>query len=387
MAEAVMSYHNNIQDKDAPDFTFEKQEAAMRDVLRDVKADMDWQDKQLLSANVTRDEVRDALKKAQSGKAAGIDGIPYEFWAAFMGGADDETQTNDDGFDSIKYLTLVFNDIEAHGTLPDTKFADGWLCPIYKKGDKRKIENYRPITLLNSDYKIYTRTLTSKLGTVADTLIHEDQAGFVPKRHIENQTQTCRVLVDYAEALEEDGVIVALDQEKAYDKIDHTYLWRTLEALGLPPRFIKKMGPGGISQYLAVVQGMPSHVESELIKMIRTFMWDSSSSPPVGMDTLYRPISEGGLGLLDLKARNEAINMMWLKRYLTLTPNRPKWAYAMDAILAKHVVKRFGAIDTKAQVNTFLQSWTPAYAARSRLPRYIKDMLSTGKSYCQPGTT
>ncbi|TFY50105.1 hypothetical protein EVJ58_g11185, partial [Rhodofomes roseus] len=241
MADAVRTYHNDIQNTDAPGFTLEKQTVAMQDVLRDITVDMDWQEKQLLSTNASKDEVRDALKKTQTGKAAGIDGIPYEFWTAFMGGADDDTQTDDEGFDSVKYLTAVFNDIEVHGLTPESKFADGWMCPIYKKGDKRKIENYRPITLLNTDYKAYTRILTSRLGTMADTLIHEDQAGFVPKRHIENQTQTCRVLVDYAEALDEDGVIVALDQEKAYDKIDHAYLWQTLEALGLPPRFIQKV--------------------------------------------------------------------------------------------------------------------------------------------------
>ncbi|TFY57613.1 hypothetical protein EVJ58_g6920 [Rhodofomes roseus] len=579
MADVVMTYHNNIQEVDPPGFTLAKQQAAIQVVLQDIEVNIDYQEKQLLSANATKDDVKDALKKTKTGKAAGIDGIPYEFWTAFMGDADEEAQTDEDDFDIIKYLTMVFNDIETHGKLPDSRFADGWLCPIYKKGDKRKIENYRPITLLNTDYKIYTRILTSKLGTIATTLIHEDQAGFVPNRHIENQTQTCRVLVDYAEALDEDGVIVALDQEKAYDKIDHTYLWQALEALGLPPRFIQKvknlysnaqttvivngershfftvtrgvrqgdplscllfdlaieplaialrrseiagfhipgtaerlvaslfaddtssflsksdnwtslwnvlgqwctasrakfndgktevipigsstyrravyesrridpsdqdspqippqvhiapdgepvrvlgawignnidqvsiwapamhkirsfldrwnrcrpsmfgkrhivqMGPGGISQYLTVVQGMPSSVETDLVKMIRVFMWGSDSPPPIGMDTLCRPISEGGLGLLDIKARNEAINLMWIKRYLTLTPDRPKWAYAMDAILAKHVTKNTGAIDKKAQVNTFLQSWTPAYAARSQLPRYMKEMLNIGKKY------
>jgi hypothetical protein len=42
------------------------------------------------------------------------------------------------------------------------------------------IENYRPITLLNTDYKLYTKTIATKLGIVAPTLLSEDQAGFVP---------------------------------------------------------------------------------------------------------------------------------------------------------------------------------------------------------------
>jgi hypothetical protein len=47
-----------------------------------------------------------------------------------------------------------------------------------------------------------------------------------------------KLLISYAEIKEEDGLIVALDQEKAYDKIRHEYLWRVLEEYGLPERFI-----------------------------------------------------------------------------------------------------------------------------------------------------
>jgi hypothetical protein len=51
---------------------------------------------------------------------------------------------------------------------------------LHKKKDKQKIENYRPITLLNTDYKTMTRAIAKKLGKVAPFLIHPDQAGFVP---------------------------------------------------------------------------------------------------------------------------------------------------------------------------------------------------------------
>jgi hypothetical protein len=45
-------------------------------------------------------------------------------------------------------------------------------------------------------------------------------------------------MIDYAEAIEEDRVIIALDQEKAYNKVDHAYLWQTLKAFGIPEHFI-----------------------------------------------------------------------------------------------------------------------------------------------------
>ncbi|EPS96544.1 hypothetical protein FOMPIDRAFT_1130197, partial [Fomitopsis schrenkii] len=99
------------------------------------------------------------------------------------------------------------------------------------------------------------------------------------------------------------------------------------------------------------------------------------------MDTLCLPVAEGGLGLLDLQARNEAIELTWVKRYLDLSPARPMWAWAVDVLLSKHATSDAGAISRKAQVNSFLQSWSPAVGARSTLPQYLKSMLRTAKKH------
>ncbi|EPS94794.1 hypothetical protein FOMPIDRAFT_25316, partial [Fomitopsis schrenkii] len=90
---------------------------------------------------------------------------------------------------------------------------------------------------------------------------------------------------------------------------------------------------------------------------------------------------EGGIGLLDIEARNEAIEIMWLQQYLDLTPERPKWAYVADTLINACVTKDAGAIRQKAQVNTFLQTWKPGLAGRTKLPKYLKRMLLTGKKY------
>jgi hypothetical protein len=98
-------------------------------------------------------------------------------------------------------------------------FTLGWMCPIYKKKDPTEISNYRPITLLNTDYKILTKIMATQLMKEAQKLVHEDQAGFIPKRLIFNHIRLARAIINYAEIAEEDGAIIALDQEKAYDKI------------------------------------------------------------------------------------------------------------------------------------------------------------------------
>ena len=70
-------------------------------------------------------------------------------------------------------------------------------------------------------------------------IVHPDQAGFIPGRLVFDHICLAKAILNYAEVLEENGSIVALDQEKVYDKIRHNYLWKTLEAFWLPQPFIK----------------------------------------------------------------------------------------------------------------------------------------------------
>ena len=70
------------------------------------------------------------------------------------------------------------------------------------------------------------------------SLIHEDQAGFILRQSIFNHIRLAQSIISYAETSETNGAIVALDQEKAYDRIHHDYLWKTLDAFHLPRPFI-----------------------------------------------------------------------------------------------------------------------------------------------------
>lgn len=69
-------------------------------------------------------------------------------------------------------------------------------------------------------------------------LIHPSQAGFILRRSILEQTKLIWMMIHFAEEKEQNGSIVAIDQEKAYDKIAHDYLWRALEKIGISQTFI-----------------------------------------------------------------------------------------------------------------------------------------------------
>jgi len=87
--------------------------------------------------------VSETIANSANGKAAGMDGIPMEMWKKLSDEcASEPEETGHAKHDILEALMRVFNDIETHGVQPGTGFNDGWMCPIYKKGDKENIANY-----------------------------------------------------------------------------------------------------------------------------------------------------------------------------------------------------------------------------------------------------
>ncbi|GBE79119.1 hypothetical protein SCP_0203160 [Sparassis crispa] len=237
MATLARNYHNDLQSEQLPSSHSER-EKAITNALKATSEQLSDMDNHQLAKTLTANQIEEALRLSENGRAAGLNGLPYKLWKALQARFTARSADGIPTFDIITTLTTVYNDIQTHSVSPNTDFAAGWLCPLYKKKDRRDIANYRPITLLNTDYKILMKALSLSLSSVVRSLIHPDQAGFVPGCNILDQVQLSKTLIDYGEALEENGVIVALDQEKAYDKVTHDYLWRILDHMNIPPSFV-----------------------------------------------------------------------------------------------------------------------------------------------------
>ena len=235
MANLAKSHHENLQKND---LAGDLMEDDFQDVLDHLEPRLDAREKNDLAKYLKEEEISQALRDLPDGKAPGIDGIPHELWKALRNLHIEDLKAKRPAFNIVKILTQVYNDIEQHGLVPLTTFPKGWMCPLYKKGDTAEIGNYRPITILNTDYKIMTRALTMRLTKVVPNLIHRDQAGFMKGRQIEDQTELVRLMLNQCEASKQNGVIVCLDQEKAYDKVRHDFIWRTLETYQFPNHFI-----------------------------------------------------------------------------------------------------------------------------------------------------
>ena len=241
MAELTKEYHNALQKKDIPPDA-EDHEVRTSLILNEIpnrqtlcQCDLDAL---AMDRTLTKSQIEKALHLSKNSSATGLDGCPYELWKKLKEEFDN-TDACKPCFNIIKVMTAVLTDIQLYGVDNKTAFALGWICPLYKKKDKTEISNYRPIMLLNSDYKLLTKGLAVQLMYHVDKMIHSDQAGFIPNRSIIDHIKLATAIINYAEASEEDGTIIALDQEKAYDKIRHNYLWATLDAFNLPPTFTK----------------------------------------------------------------------------------------------------------------------------------------------------
>eukprot|EP00962_Isochrysis_galbana_P058866 scaffold32199_cov108-Isochrysis_galbana.AAC.9 len=114
---------------------------------------------------------------------------------------------------------------------------EGYIILLYKKGDSRDPRNYRPITLLQVDYKILAKILVARMKKTVNNFVSKEQLGFVPKRLIGEH------LLKLVQAyLEEEGrerrpTLLALDWEKAFDRVSWDYYHLALEALEFGPYF------------------------------------------------------------------------------------------------------------------------------------------------------
>lgn len=233
MAKRAAEYHEELQK--APEWT-QVRENAVNEIKNLELPKLSEEGKELLEKSLTEEDIEQALKLSNNGKSPGNDGIPYEFWKAFPKPETDKEKKEMP--DVIYMLTAAFNEIEESQN-DHPEFTKGLMHLLYKKKEKTKIENYRPITLLNTDYKIMTKAISMKLGKIASELIHPNQAGFVPGRSLFDQVKLSQMVLDFADIDEKNGCIIALDQEKAYDKIDHEYLWEILKEYDIPDKFIE----------------------------------------------------------------------------------------------------------------------------------------------------
>ena len=181
------------------------------------------EDQALCEGELTVEECHAALSHMESGKSPGIDGLPAEFYSRFWGQL---------GRDLAETLNFSFQE----GFLSASQ-RQGILRLLFKKDDPLSLKNWRPIALLNLDYKIATKALSNRIRKVLPNILSEDQTCGVPGRSIFENLFLLRDTIDFVTHKHLQAAIISLDQEKAFDRVNHTFLQRVLERFNFGPDF------------------------------------------------------------------------------------------------------------------------------------------------------
>lgn len=191
-------------------------------ILNSIKKTLSSVSKDLLTQPITEEELRNTVNMAAKKKSPGPDGITYEFYATH--------------FHIIKQdLLKLFNGFLSGTLKPLENFSSGIITLIPKVGSKYDINNYRPISLLNTDYKLLNKIIARRLSISLGELIGEGQtAGFENKSSIDNLDAIRSLVVKAQQSKRFKFALLSLDLQKAFDTVNHRCLWEILKKFDLP---------------------------------------------------------------------------------------------------------------------------------------------------------
>ena len=108
-----------------------------------------------------------------------------------------------------------------------------------KQKNKLYLENWRPISLLNIDYKIVTKTIAGRISKLLPKLIHEDQTGYVKDRNTGQNIRLIKDIMKITALGNIPGMAIFIDFKKALDSVDWNFLAKALEAFNFGPQIRK----------------------------------------------------------------------------------------------------------------------------------------------------
>ena len=181
--------------------------------------------KKACEGSITLTECTEALKTFKKHKSPGCDGIPAEFYILFW------PEIGPKLVESLNY--------SCENGLLSLSQRRAIITLLEKKGkDNSKIKNWRPVALLNTDYKIFTKVLARRLEKNIPTIIHTDQSGFVKNRFIGESVRFTQDIIDKFDLEKKTGIILQLDFEKAFDSVEWHFLLKVLHKFNIGKQFI-----------------------------------------------------------------------------------------------------------------------------------------------------
>jgi len=178
-----------------------------------------------LIRNLTIRDIIDAIKALPKGKAPGHDKIRMEFYHEYAG-------------EVAPTLFRAFTAMLNVGTT-SAYINKGLITLIPKTDDRARFSNWRPITLLGSTYKILAKTLARRIQSALTHIIRPNQTSFVEGRNILDNVFMVQEALGWAEESEQNLVLLLLDFEKAFDRIEWGFFFSALTKLGFSNTWVR----------------------------------------------------------------------------------------------------------------------------------------------------
>ena len=183
--------------------------------------------------------------------------------------------------EALEFVVRLYNHIQCTGIWP-AAWKHGYIYPIPKSDGSSQIEKMRPISLVETFVKVFTRRMLSLLLPACSTYIHSMQYGFTPGQSSSDPLYIVRLVYEALRIHPENAVANYIDIKNAYNSVSHCGLVYTLLSSGIPIHYVRllmDLDIGATAQVLTPVGLSPTFLlqagvrQGEVLSPWKFLMW------------------------------------------------------------------------------------------------------------------